>query len=109
MFTCPLLLQALSSICVWTADVFANELALLNVPTLFSGTPSVELRFHCAPSWLFSTAPLKNRSEERRVGKECGSRWVRQYWIKKPVRMVVALVGSTAGRQPIWTPDQLSP
>src|SRR6201989_3675600 len=60
----------------WSSDVCSSDLPLMNHGSIFN----LSVGNHCTLS------PLKNRSEERRVGKECRSRWSPYHSKKKKQR-----------------------
>src|SRR5690242_21710567 len=84
-----------------SAKVAVNNLLCVpeSVSGLFDGAP-MKLRCHrivravnelckgcsCEPGLVASWRPVGNRSEERRVGKECRSRWAREYEKKRVTR-----------------------
>src|SRR5256885_5296653 len=55
------------------------DIPMYNADLEASGTPPDVLRFkaalHSHPAWLICSPEYNGRSEERRVGKECRSRW----------------------------------
>src|SRR2546430_3511097 len=60
--------------CDWSSDVCSSDLTLVK----FYGLPSSDLRAHFPVELDECVARLRwrqERSEERRVGKECRSRW----------------------------------
>src|SRR3989475_7491551 len=78
--------------CDWSSDVCSSDLttsvvrASVNDPAYTPSLPVAEVVYvwlsprlpatrSMCPSWLKSPAARLNRSEERRVGKECRSRW----------------------------------
>src|SRR5690349_24437421 len=60
----------------WSSDVCSSDL-LPDVPAGSGGAPAHSRRF------LWYLPQLRRRSEERRVGKECRSRWSRGQGKKK--------------------------
>src|SRR2546430_5451098 len=77
--------------CDWSSDVCSSDLTnVLPVPKGSQAMPSRGAKFlseglayHCPPTFIvgsvtcrrFEIFPFTSRSEERRVGKECRSRW----------------------------------
>src|SRR6266850_7113786 len=81
--------------------------ALVNVPALLSGELSVELRFHCAPVWLFTTALLSNVTRPALWFTVPALFQVRPSRVTNPVTFAVPLVVSTPGPPAIVPADQL--
>src|SRR5438034_9341331 len=63
------------SLCDWSSDVCSSDLGVLwNV--LWGSVPGERLRREWKPDPVYGPT-RQSRSEERRVGKECRSRWAR--------------------------------
>src|SRR5438034_10016966 len=85
------------SLCDWSSDVCSSDLIREHAPHQRTvvydedAGPAVRERWHRRPPTGFPpgrpprrTAPsVPRRSEERRVGKECRSRWSGEQWKKK--------------------------
>src|SRR5258706_4519128 len=66
----------------WSSDVCSSDLDIQGSVAGFQRSTSIPLRMpRTSPVWLrtltspSSPSPKRGRSEERRVGKECRSRW----------------------------------
>src|SRR5690625_7653603 len=76
----------------------ANELEFKNLWSDLRGDERVrpDIAVAAAQKWLFfdnfneAGRVLEARSEERRVGKECRSRWLQYYYIKEKYKMKCA-------------------
>src|SRR2546430_6916751 len=66
--------------CDWSSDVCSSDLEAtqglrLEVQQIYRSSVNVRARTDPRLLRLVPRAPLQSRSEERRVGKECRSRW----------------------------------
>ena len=107
MFTCPLLTNGTETLCA-AAPLLVKVPALLKLPTLLIGLPSVVVRFHCLPAWLFTTALLN-------IVSRLDPPWftvpplfqVRVSRLTKPVMLVVPLVVNAPGPPAMLPPLQV--
>src|SRR5262245_14271048 len=106
-FTWPLLLNAVIERLLAAPPLLVSTPALLKVPLLLNGLPSVEERFHCP--WLFTTALAPSVTRLPPVWFTVPTLFhVRVSRFTNPVTLVVPLVVSTPGPPSIVPADQVN-
>ena len=105
--TCPLVLNGTEMLC-GDAPLLVKVPALLKLPMLLIGLPSVVVRFHCRPTWLFTTALLNMVSRLAAPWFTVPALFqVRVSRLTKPVMLVLPLVVNTPGPPPMVPPLQV--
>src|SRR5438105_11810889 len=66
----------------WSSDVCSSDLVApdpLDPDVIYGGGRNEVSKFHRSTGQAQNVTPIPVRSEERRVGKECRSRWVQYH------------------------------
>src|SRR5688572_33420803 len=85
--------------CDWSSDVCSSDLVLPAIPFML-GIYSIYISLRNSKVMIVTTNDKSFRSEERRVGKECRSRWSRYHSKKKGLNLTdvsLALLISMSG------------
>src|SRR3712207_9435016 len=72
----------------WSSDVCSSDLYVTNTVKHFKWEAHGKRRLHAKPAYgeIRACKPWLERSEERRVGKECRSRWSPYHYKNKAAR-----------------------